>query len=269
MRIGSSALNVNLAQAQPHQASMAEPSAQSLPTSPIAEKRPRGPDGARGDVAPRQPFVSSPSTAQHLPDKNGVGCSRNPSAGSSSGVSASEVFGYRTAEISNPNRNSCVGLTAEWLRIRNDGSAGTRMDALKLGSPRAVNAANRQLAYHNEKKMLLNQRMDPHIADIRAQNAVMQAVGLTPTGAEKKYKSADALNFLNDLTRTGATHLLGLYFADGTAHSVAVATSKQTTTLFDPNYGEFTVHKMEADRLLRALSAHYQNVSTITTQKID
>ena len=213
-------------------------------------------------------------TRNRLLEKRGASSSRaNPSTGSNARRSANDVSEYRTAELSNANRSgNCVGLTAEWLLVRKCGTASERMEASKPGSRKHMAAAHRQLQYHNTKAMLRSRRAEEEAADLQAHNTVLQQVNLSPSEVQKKYKFADAdrfMDLLNDITRNGAVHLVGLYFADGSAHTVATSTSGLETTLFDPNHGEFTAPSYEADRLLMALARHYQNVSTISTQKID
>lgn len=75
------------------------------------------------------------------------------------------------------------------------------------------------------------------------------------------------------ITDDGSKYLLSLYFAEGGSHVIATSASNGRTTLFDPNYGEFTVQPEEMDGLLQSLANRYRNpnqqyLTTITTQKI-
>lgn len=105
---------------------------------------------------------------------------------------------------------------------------------------------------------------------------MLREAGLAPSGKEKKYRYGEPSSFsrmLDKITEDGSTHLLSLYFAEGGAHTIATSASNGMTTLFDPNYGEFTVRSSELDSLFQSLGNRYRNpngqhLSTVTTQAI-
>ncbi|MFB9984666.1 YopT-type cysteine protease domain-containing protein [Mesorhizobium newzealandense] len=189
---------------------------------------------------------------------------------------STSVFEYRTAELSQANENGiCVGLTAEWLLNRNN-SASARMNALIPGSERHASAAVRQQQYQDLKDVLRSEGAGSSQADLQAQNTVLQEAGLAPSGKEKKHKFGEPSSFsrmLDKITEDGSTHLLSLYFAQGGAHTIATTASNGMTTLFDPNYGEFTVGSREMASLFQSLTNRYRNpngqhLSTVTTQRM-
>ncbi|WCM90581.1 YopT-type cysteine protease domain-containing protein [Acidovorax sp. NCPPB 3576] len=222
-----------------------------------------------------------------LPNKTG-GCASKPDTeegrfNSSSSASSStnsparpstSVFEYRTAELSEANVDGiCVGLTAEWLLNLNNG-ASNRMAALRPGSESHASAGMRQQQYQDLKDSLRRQGARSAQADFQAQNTMLQEAGLAPSGKEKKYRYGEPSSFsrmLDKITADGSTHLLSLYFAEGGAHTVATQALNGMTTLFDPNYGEFTVRSSEMDSFFQSLSNRYRNpngqhLSTVTTQ---
>lgn len=248
--------------------------ARRLPASPASDQL----------QAPRRSLLPA-----QLPTKTGACASKaNTAEGSlSSSSSASSsmesparpstsVFEYRTAELSQANvEGICVGLTAEWLLRLNSG-ASDRVAALRPGSENHSAAATRQQQYQELKASLRRQGAASAEADLEAQNAMLRAAGLTPSGKEKKYRYGEPSSFsrmLDKISVDGSTHLLSLYFAEGTAHTIGTSASRGMTTLFDPNYGEFTVRSSELDSLFQSLGNRYRNpngqhLSTVTTQAI-
>lgn len=238
-------------------------------------------------VATEGLFPQHQTPRSELPHKKGncgsapqVSGSRSPSAGSSSSGSparpSTSVFEYRTAELSGANVNGiCVGLTAEWLADRH-GSAAERMAALTPGSGGHTLAAQRQEQYQAHKDDLRHHGMRAPQADLEAQNAVLREAGLSPSGSEKIYDFNDpvrARSLFEKIAKDGSTQLLSLYFSEGGAHTVATSTSNRTTTLFDPNYGEFEVASNDVESLFQSLSNRYKNpngqhLSTVTTQRM-
>ncbi|MGL3210434.1 YopT-type cysteine protease domain-containing protein [Bradyrhizobium sp. BR 1433] len=218
-----------------------------------------------------------------LPDKMGCCVStpqatdpHNPSTSSPARPSNS-VFQYRTAELHQANVDGiCVGLAAEWLGILSH-SPSTRMDALAPGSRMHDSAAVRQERYIDFKRELRGRGAGASQADIEAQNRVFREANLDPSGKEKVYEFGERsslLRMVRKITDGGSKYLLSLYFADGGSHVVATATLDGRTTLFDPNYGEFTAQPDEMEGLLESLANRYRNpngrqLTTITTQKIN
>jgi len=254
--------------------------------------------------APTRPFSLDPRTpmvklerfsyagdelaALQLPDKRGLCVSRphtsdvNLHSSSSSSPSTSaparpstSLFDFRTAELSDANvGNICVGLTTEWLRHL-DHSASARMNALLPGSEVHASAAERQQQYQQLKDVLLA-GATPSQADLEAQNTILYEAGLAPSGREKKYRFGEPSSFsrmLEKITQDGSNYLLSFYFAEGGAHLAATSASNGMTTLFDPNYGEFTVPSDQMHSLFQSLANRYRNpnglhLSIVTTQRV-
>ncbi|WP_236843072.1 YopT-type cysteine protease domain-containing protein [Bradyrhizobium icense] len=169
----------------------------------------------------------------------------------------------------------CVGLTAEWLGNLSN-SPSTRMNALLPGSESHASAAGRQRQYEGLKRLLRREGAGASQADLQAQNTMLQEAGLAPSGREKKYSFGEPSSFsrmLDKITEDGSNYLLSLYFAGGDAHTIATTASNGMTTLFDPNYGEFTVQSDQMAGLFQSLANRYRNpngqhLSTVTTQKM-
>lgn len=217
-----------------------------------------------------------------LPDKMGCCVStpqatdpHNPSTSSPARWSTS-LFEYRTAELHEANIHGiCVGLTAEWFSILSN-TPSARMRALTPGSQRHGAAAVWQERYQEMKDHLRRGGAGGSQADLEAQNSVLREAGLQPSGKEKVYEFGDPSSLsrmVGKITNDGSKHLLSLYFAEGGSHVVATSASNGSTTLFDPNYGEFTVQPEEMEGLWQSLANRYRNpnqqyLTTITTQKI-
>ncbi|MFB9263100.1 YopT-type cysteine protease domain-containing protein [Bradyrhizobium erythrophlei] len=198
----------------------------------------------------------------------------NPSASSAARPSTS-LFEYRTAELADANVDGiCVGLTGEWLN--NLGSSPrSRMNALIPGSERHRAAAERQQQYEDLRAELRRDGAESSQANMQAKNTVLREMGLEPSGREKEYNfdPASSLRMQGKITADGSNHLLSLRFAEGGRHTIATSASDGRTTLFDPNYGEFSVRPDQMDRLFQSLDNRYRNpnglhISTITTQKM-
>ncbi|WP_342724117.1 YopT-type cysteine protease domain-containing protein [Bradyrhizobium sp. B097] len=227
---------------------------------------------ALADLAPQ--WSSQPG---ELPDKMGACCSRPDT--SAPERPATSLFEYRTADLRDANVDGiCVGLTAEWFRLLNN-SPSTRMSALTPGSQTHASAAERQQQYQNLKDRLRSRGLESSQADFEAQNTVLEDAGLEPTGEEKRFafgKSSNVKRMVNEINEDGSNHLLSLYFAEGGAHTVATSASNATITVFDPNYGEFTV-RSDPDQMasfFQSLAHRYrdpngQHLSTITTQRME
>ncbi|MFE8643489.1 YopT-type cysteine protease domain-containing protein [Sphingomonas sp. NCPPB 2930] len=223
-----------------------------------------------------------------LPDKTG-GCASKPYADSSSSASSSSgsgpssparhstsVFDYRTEELAGANVHGiCVGLTTQWLLGLGNG-ASDRTAALMPGGENHAVAAAQQQHYQDLKRSLRHRGASSAEADLQAQNTMLHGAGLTPSEEVKKYefgKPSSLSRLVKNITREDSKHLLSLYFAGGEAHTVATSASNGRTTLFDPNYGEFTVRSAEMASLLQSLGNRYrypngQYLTTITTQTI-
>ncbi|NRP75786.1 Cysteine protease avirulence protein AvrPphB [Ensifer psoraleae] len=229
-------------------------------------------------------------TSDELPEKKGICVSKPQTAGASrhssdSSTSAStssptssstSVFEYRTAELPHANVNGiCVGLSAEWL-LNHNNPAPVRMMALMPGSERHTTATERQERYQNLKRLLRSEGAGAHEADRQAQNVMLREAGLAPSEEEKKYQFGEHSSFsrmVRKITQDHSTYLLGLYFAEGDAHTIVTSASNGTMTLFDPNYGEFSARSRNAASLMQSLANRYRNpngkhLSIITTQRM-
>ncbi|WOH63999.1 YopT-type cysteine protease domain-containing protein [Bradyrhizobium sp. BWA-3-5] len=99
---------------------------------------------------------------------------------------------------------------------------------------------------------------------------------LEPSGQQTRYRfgtSSRIEQIVNEVAEDRSAYLLGLRFAQGGNHTIATSTSSGMTTLFDPNYGEFTVRSSQMGELFRGLADRYRNpngrdISTISTQKM-
>ncbi|MGY3622167.1 YopT-type cysteine protease-like protein [Bradyrhizobium sp. USDA 10063] len=169
----------------------------------------------------------------------------------------------------------CVGLTAEWFRNLNN-NPSTRTNSLTPGSQAHGSAAERQQQYQNLKDQLRSRGAGSSQADLQAQNTVLQEAGLEPSGEEKRFafgKPSNVKRMVNEINQDGSNHLVSLYFAEGGAHTVATSASSGMTTLFDPNYGEFTAESNQMASLFQSLANRYRNpnaqhLSTVTTQRM-
>ncbi|MBH5370594.1 YopT-type cysteine protease domain-containing protein [Bradyrhizobium glycinis] len=207
--------------------------------------------------------VSTPHTSD--PDNPGASSAARPSR---------PLFEYRTGELEQANVDGiCLGLTGEWLgNLRY--SPRSRINALRPGSQGHSDAADRQQQYADLRADLRSEGVKS--ATLQAINAVLREIGLNPAGKEKEYRFDDPTSIsrmFEKITADGSRHILSLRFAEGGRHSVATAASDGTTTLFDPNYGEFNVRSGEIDELFYSLADRYRDpnrlhLSTISTQKI-
>ncbi|WGS19346.1 MULTISPECIES: YopT-type cysteine protease domain-containing protein [unclassified Bradyrhizobium] len=185
------------------------------------------------------------------------------------------LFDYRTADLPEANVNGiCVGLAAEWLRNRHS-SPSSRMRALRPGSENHASAATRQQRYEDLKAQLRSDRArGSH--NLQAKITTLREAGLEPSGQQTRHRfSASSRNaqLVNEVTENGSIYLLSLRFAGGDAHTITTSTSNGMTTLFDPNYGEFTVRSGQIGDLFKSLAERYRNpnglvISTVVTQKI-
>ncbi|GAA0033917.1 MULTISPECIES: YopT-type cysteine protease domain-containing protein [Bradyrhizobium] len=218
-----------------------------------------------------------------LPDEMGC-CASKPYASDPATPSASSparpstsLFQYRTAELPQANAdNICVGLTAGWLSNLPN-SPRSRMNALVPGSDGHHSAARLQEQYEELLKSSRNEGAESSDANFKAKATVLKdGAGLEASKKGNTYTFGDPTSFssmLHKITDDGSKYLLSLGFAERARHSVATSASNGSTTLFDPNYGEFTVPSGEMGALFESLANRYRNpnglhLSTITTQKI-
>ncbi|EHK54652.1 nodulation protein NopT [Mesorhizobium alhagi CCNWXJ12-2] len=215
-----------------------------------------------------------------LPDKMGC-CASKPQASDPNNLStaspeSTSLFQYRTAELPQANVGGiCVGLAAEWLSNLHN-SPGSRMTALLPGSDGHGSAAGWQQQYMELRSEARSQGAGSSQANLEAKTSTLHAAGLQPSNKEKVYTFDEPASFsrmLGKITADGSKYLLSLRFNEGERHSVATSALDGRTTLFDPNYGEFTVQSDQTGSLFNSLANRYRNpnglhLSTITAQKM-
>ncbi|MCP1854358.1 MULTISPECIES: YopT-type cysteine protease domain-containing protein [unclassified Bradyrhizobium] len=235
---------------------------------------------------------------EELSDKMGLCCSRphtsdanihtsvsldlttsSLSSGSSSASRAEPsqpLFRYRTAELSGANVDGiCVGLAAEWL-LNLAGSPSSRMSALAPGAENHASAAVRQQRYEDLKALLRSDRA-VESTNLQAKTAMLREAGLEPANNQTQYEfgtSSEIARIVNEVTHYPSVHLISLRFEPRGAHTIATSTSNGMTTLFDPNYGEFTVRSDQMGELFKSLVDRYRTppnrlrISTVVTQRM-
>ncbi|WP_394890293.1 YopT-type cysteine protease domain-containing protein [Mesorhizobium sp. AaZ16] len=215
-----------------------------------------------------------------MSDKMGC-CTSKPQALDPNNLStpspeSTSLFQYRTADLPQANVGGiCVGLAAEWLSNLHN-SPRSRMTALLPGSDGHGSAAGWQQQYQDRRSEARSGGAGSSQANLDAKTRTLQAAGLQPSNKEKVYTFDEPASFsrmLGKITADGSKYLLSLRFGEGERHSVATSALDGMTTLFDPNYGEFTVQTDEAGNLFKSLANRYRNpnglhLSTITAQKM-
>ncbi|NEU94302.1 YopT-type cysteine protease domain-containing protein [Bradyrhizobium uaiense] len=185
------------------------------------------------------------------------------------------LFQYRTTELPGANVGGiCVGLAAEWL-LNLGSSPSSRMSALVPGAQNHASAVVRQQRYEDLKALLRSDRAGGS-HNLQAKTTMLREAGLEPADAQTRYKfgtSSRIGRIVNEVTHDPSVYLIGLRFAAGGAHTIASSTSNGMTTLFDPNYGEFTVRSGQMGGLFKSLGDRYSNVngldiSMVVTQRI-
>ncbi|MBO4227519.1 MULTISPECIES: YopT-type cysteine protease domain-containing protein [Bradyrhizobium] len=223
---------------------------------------------------------SKPHTSDahiHTPSSSSPSISSPSSSSSPSSPPRPTVplFDYRTAELPGANVDGiCVGLAAEWL-LNLPSSPSSRMRALRPGSQSHASAAVRQQRYQDLWSLLRSDGA-PGSHNLHAISRTMREAGLDPSREQTRYgfgTSSHIAQIVNEIAQDPSVYLLSLRFAEGGAHTIATSTSNGMTTLFDPNYGEFTVRSNEMGDLFRSLGDRYRNlngydIATVTTQKV-
>lgn len=105
---------------------------------------------------------------------------------------------------------------------------------------------------------------------------MLREAGLEPFAQETRYRfgtSSRIDQIVNEVADNGSIYLVSLRFAAGGAHTIATSTSNGMTTLFDPNYGEFTVRSDQMGELFKSLADRYRNpnrhdISAVVTQRM-
>lgn len=215
-------------------------------------------------------IIYSPSTSE--PSTSSLSTSSNPT---SPARPIRPLFEYRTAELSEANVNGiCVGLAAEWL-LNLPSSPSSRMRALRPGTQNHSSAAMRQQRYEDLKSLLRRNRAEGS-HNLQAKSTMLREAGLEPFAQETRYRfgtSSRIDQIVNEVADNGSIYLVSLRFAAGGAHTIATSTSNGMTTLFDPNYGEFTVRSDQMGELFKSLADRYRNpnrhdISAVVTQRM-
>ncbi|WGD50910.1 YopT-type cysteine protease domain-containing protein [Bradyrhizobium sp. CB1650] len=163
----------------------------------------------------------------------------------------------------------CVGLAAEWIRNL-PSSPSSRMRALRPGTQTHGSAAVLQQRYHD-----LGTAEGSH--NRHARSTMLREAGLDPSAEQTRYRfgtSSRIGQIVNEVTQDPSVYLVSLRFAQGGAHMIATSTSNEVTTLFDPNYGEFTVRPDQMGDLFKSLADRYRNppngldISMVVTQRM-
>ncbi|WFU37086.1 YopT-type cysteine protease domain-containing protein [Bradyrhizobium brasilense] len=186
------------------------------------------------------------------------------------------LFAYRTAELPGANVNGiCVGLAAEWLLNRHS-SPSSRMSALHPGTPSHASAAVRQQRYEEIKTRLRNDGAAGS-RNLQARSTMLHEAGLQPSDQETRYRfgsTSRIAQIVDEVTADPSIYLIGLRFAAGGKHTITTSTSNGITTLFDPNYGEFTVRSDQMNEVFKSLAERYRtppnghDISTVVTQRV-
>ncbi|UVO30202.1 YopT-type cysteine protease domain-containing protein [Bradyrhizobium arachidis] len=214
-----------------------------------------------------------------LPEGMGC-CASNLANSTSSPRMSTSVFQYRTAELRDANvQNICVGLVAGWLSNLAQ-SPSSRMAALSPGSNGHRSAARSQQRYEDIFRSLREDDVERSEANFRARATVVTDAGFFPSNEGNTYAFGDTEQFseLKDkIVSDGRTYLLSLSFErDGRQehHLVATSASDEIVTLFDPNYGEFTIEPADVREFFRSLANRYRSppnrmeLLSITTQRV-
>nr|WP_283807119.1 YopT-type cysteine protease domain-containing protein [Bradyrhizobium sp. Ghvi] len=215
-------------------------------------------------------IIYTPSTSE--PSLSSPSSSSNPS---SPARSTGPLFEYRTAELPEANVDGiCVGLAAEWL-LNFPSSPSSRMRALRPGTQNHSSAAMRQQRYEELKILLQSDRAEGS-HNLQAKSAMLREAGLKPSAEQTRYRfgaSSQIDQIVNEITNDPSAYLVSLRFRAGGAHTIATSTSNGMATLFDPNYGEFTVQSGQMSELLKSLADRYRDlnghdISIVVTQRM-
>ncbi|WFU14645.1 YopT-type cysteine protease domain-containing protein [Bradyrhizobium sp. CB3481] len=152
------------------------------------------------------------------------------------------------------------------------------MSAPRAGSQNKNHAsASVRQQWYEDLKALLRSDGAGGSHNLQAKSTMLREAGFRTTIRQQtRYwfgTSSRIAQIVNEVAEDRSAYLLGLRFAQGGKHTIATSTSSGMTTLFDPNYGEFTVRSSQMGELFRGFADRYRNpngrdISTITTQKM-
>ncbi|WP_349644833.1 YopT-type cysteine protease domain-containing protein [Bradyrhizobium sp. LVM 105] len=128
----------------------------------------------------------------------------------------------------------------------------------------------------DQLKSLLRRNRAEGSHNLQAKRTMLREAGLEPFAQETRYRfgtSSRIDQIVNEVADDRSIYLVSLRFAAGGAHTIATSTSNGMTTLFDPNYGEFTVRSDQMGELFKSLAYRYWNpnrhdISTVVTLRM-
>ncbi|WP_084210118.1 YopT-type cysteine protease domain-containing protein [Ralstonia sp. A12] len=169
-----------------------------------------------------------------------------------------ELSDYQVASADLNRANICAGLATEWLRLKDAGTASSRLDRLALGSEAYDTAAARHGRYHDAIAHAHRSGAEEPITE--GAKAILRDAGLRKIGASttiycSPYRGLGGV--AEHLAKSNTRYLVSLRFLCGQGHAIAVATRGNRTKLFDPNSGEYEATPDQVHGLLRLLAAHY------------
>ncbi|WP_064704012.1 YopT-type cysteine protease domain-containing protein [Pantoea agglomerans] len=166
------------------------------------------------------------------------------------------VFNYRIAALNNANASqSCMGLAIQWLRLRDEGEARYRMEALDLD-----HASDIQNQYENAAGSVNGSREQREAGRILARKIILRSQNLQPVGEPSVFRANQQSTAFQRIAHDGSAHLISLCFESSgkrVRHAITASSSKGSVNLFDPNYGEFSVTLQELPSMFQDLMTRY------------
>ncbi|EPM46639.1 virulence surface antigen protein [Pseudomonas syringae pv. actinidiae ICMP 19071] len=178
------------------------------------------------------------------------------SSAESSEADIDAVFNYRIAALNNANASqSCMGLAIQWLRLRDEGEASYRMEALDLD-----HASDIQNQYENAAGSVNGSREQREAGRISARKTLLRSQDLQPVGEPSVFHADRQSTALQKISRDGSAHLISLCFENNgkhVRHAITASSSEGSVNLFDPNYGEFSTTLSELPSMFQNLMTRY------------
>uniref|UniRef100_UPI001F20943E C58 family peptidase n=1 Tax=Pseudomonas savastanoi TaxID=29438 RepID=UPI001F20943E len=164
---------------------------------------------------------------------------------------------YRIAALNNANASqSCMGLAIQWLRLRDEGEASYRMEALDLD-----HASDIQNQYENAAGSVSGSREQREAGRISARKTLLRSQDLQPVGEPSVFHADRQSTALQKIARDGSAHLISLCFENNgkrVRHAITASSSEGSVNLFDPNYGEFSTTLPELPSMFQNLMTRYR-----------
>ncbi|KPZ13411.1 /hemophilus virulence surface antigen family [Pseudomonas amygdali pv. ulmi] len=178
------------------------------------------------------------------------------SSAESSEADIDAVFNYRIAALNNANASqSCMGLAIQWLRLRDEGEASYRMEALDLD-----HASDIQNQYENAAGSVSGSREQREAGRISARKTLLRSQDLQPVGEPSVFHADRQSTALQKIARDGSAHLISLCFENNgkrVRHAITASSSEGSVNVFDPNYGEFSTTLPELPSMFQNLMTRY------------